>query len=193
MKLTNRQQRLFDFVKWYHASQLRKYTGDPYWTHLFSVADIASKYKIKFGTEISLCHDLLEDTECTYNQLVDFLFHLRYPAVDAVFIGNSVHELTDQYTHYKYPNMNREARKHAEAERLIGISANSQSVKYADIIDNTSSIVQYDPGFAAIYLPEIGKIIYRMNKGVPVLYARCVETYEKACESLKINPHVQSV
>ena len=189
MELTNRQQRLFDFVKEQHREQKRKYTGIPYWHHLRDVAYTMSYYpSVTFGIEIAMCHDLLEDTDCRSSALREFMMKVGYSGEDAGFILHGVKELTDQFTHEAYPEMNRKARKDAEAERLINISANSQSVKYADIIDNTSSIVQYDPGFARVYLCEIGKKIYLMNKGNPDLHNRCLEVYETACESLKINP-----
>lgn len=191
MKLSNRQTRLFDFVKEQHGEQKRKYTGFPYWHHLRDVAYTISYYpSVAFGVEIAMCHDLLEDTDCNYIGLLTKLSKLGYLMHDAAFIANGVQELTDQFTHEAYPEMNRKARKDSEAQRLVSISANSQSVKYADIIDNTTSIAEHDPGFAKVYLPEIGKIIYRMDKGHPDLHKRCLEVYESACETLKINPHV---
>lgn len=190
MELTNRQQRLFDFVKEQHGDQKRKYTGAPYWTHLWDVAEIVSHYpQVVMGIEIALCHDLLEDTLCTSGVLDEALITAGYSHwSERAIVIIDVSYLTDEYTSESYPEFNREKRKELEAKRLTKIPGNTQSVKYADIIDNTGSIVQYDPGFARVYLCEIGKKIYLMNKGNPDLHNRCLEVYETACESLKINP-----
>lgn len=45
------------------------------------------------------------------------------------------------------------------------ISVNSQSIKYCDLIDNTKSIVQHDPGFAKVYLKEKFDLLQAMDKG----------------------------
>lgn len=186
MKLTNRQRSLFEFVKDYHGDQIRKYTGASYWTHLWDVAEIISHYpNVEMGIEIALCHDLIEDTKCTSKILDEFLLANGYTVWrERMIIIRDVSHLTDEYTHEAYPELNRERRKNLEAKRLSHIPANAQSVKYADIIDNTSSIVKYDPGFAKVYLSEIGKKIYQMNKGEKELYAKCLECYESALNTL---------
>lgn len=186
MKLTERQNQLLEFVKTQHGEQKRKYTGLPYWTHLLSVAEIVSEYKSVLGVEIALCHDLIEDTKCTREELDTFLKGIKYDYEERVIIVNDVIHLTDQYTHEAYPDLNREARKNLEAARLVDISSNAQTVKYADIIDNTSSIVKYDPGFARVYLKEINKKIYKMNRGNPKLYKTCLECVEMACKTLRL-------
>ncbi|MCE7039211.1 HD domain-containing protein [Dyadobacter sp. CY312] len=186
MKISSRQTRLFYFVKAAHGEQKRKYTNLPYWTHLWSVAEIVSGYPdIEMGIEIALCHDLLEDTPCTSKELDEYLLDNGYHDwQDRMKIVRDVSHLTDEYTSETYPELNRATRKNLEAKRLIGITPNAQSVKYADIIDNTSSIVQYDLGFAKVYLQEISAKIYKMDKGNPDLYKRCLETVENAVNNL---------
>ena len=41
-----------------------------------------------------------------------------------------------------------------ETERLAHISPRAKKIKQADIVGNTLTIVERDPKFAAIYLPE---------------------------------------
>ncbi len=70
LELTERQWALFDYVKEMHGGQKRKYTGAPYYTHLLSVADRVEQYvQNGYETEIALCHDLIEDTECSLADL----------------------------------------------------------------------------------------------------------------------------
>lgn len=188
MKLTNRQTNLLHFVKEQHGDQKRKYTLAPYWTHLMSVAELVSEYPdIEMGVEIALCHDLAEDTKCKFYQLNEFLLNNGYGSeTERHVILRDVTHLTDVFTSEAYPALNRAARKSEEAQRLISISPNAQSVKYADIIDNTSSIVKHDPGFAKVYLKEIEGKIPKMDKGNPELYARCLDVFDKAVKQLEL-------
>ncbi|MNR01721.1 hypothetical protein D3C85_1175390 [compost metagenome] len=61
-----------------------------------------------------------------------------------------------------------------EADRLATISPNSQSIKYCDLIDNTKSIIKYDPSFANIYLKEKADMLEVMNKGDLDLYTKAL-------------------
>jgi (p)ppGpp synthase/HD superfamily hydrolase len=171
MELTERQERLFEFVKEQHGSQVRKYVGTPYWNHLWSVAELASTYvKHPLVKEIALCHDVIEDTKCTIDDLFTRLGECQYDRMEAIDICGGVMDLTDQFTKEKFPTLNRAQRKQKEAERLGSISKLSQSIKYADLIDNTSTIVQYDHGFAKVYLSEKRVILNEMRSGNIDLY-----------------------
>ena len=44
LELDDKQKLLFEFVKFHHEGQVRKYTGEPYHNHLLSVATIASEH-----------------------------------------------------------------------------------------------------------------------------------------------------
>lgn len=173
--LTNTQLHLLEFVKDKHFDQVRKYTGEPYYFHLVSVADILSEYKL--GTpyiEAALCHDLFEDTECTQDELQDTLFSLGYSSGDIAKIINLVGDLTDVYTKGNFPTMNRVKRKISEAKRLAGTLPESQTIKYADFIDNARSITEYDVGFARVFLKEKFDLLSVMNRGDFRLYMRAL-------------------
>lgn len=172
MEWTSQQKALLDFVKSWHGDQKRKYTGAPYWTHLVSVATIVKPYAPE-GVEIALCHDLFEDTSCSEDELMAFLPEAGYHKKTAEMILRGTLELTDQFIPKAYPDLNRKARKQREAARLGKISALAQTVKYADLIDNSSSIVEHDPGFARIYLDEKQDILQVMRAGHPELLRIC--------------------
>lgn len=174
MELSDRQWRLFDFVKDMHGNQKRKYTGAPYYTHLLSVADLVERFvKNGFETEIALCHDLIEDTACSLADLSSKLIDLGYGIDEDEIILSGVDDMTDKYTHEKYPALNRAQRKELEGVRIIGSRPIAQTVKYADIMDNISSVAEHDPGFARIYAREIDGYIWQTDKGNPQLYAEC--------------------
>lgn len=174
MTLTPQQNKLLQFVQKQHGAQLRKYTNEPYWNHCVSVAEIAAPHLPNtFAVEVALCHDLFEDTQCTFQSLYNNLVEFDYSREDAYDICTWTKQLTDVFTSESHSYMNREKRKAAEAERLGLISPLAQSVKYADLIDNTSSIVQHDKGFAKIYLKEKERILSHMTGGDVALRSAC--------------------
>lgn len=179
--LTERQFALLDFVKSQHGSQERKYTKEPYWKHLVSVAEIVQKYTTdEFSLEVALCHDLFEDTSCTEFDLSAELLKIGYKHPLAMKIVEGVWALTDVYTSSAYPSINRAERKRTEALRLGSIPAFAQTIKYADLLDNTESIVQYDLSFARVYLREKQQILEQMKNGDTQLYNLC-------CQKLKLS------
>lgn len=179
MKLNDKQTLLFEFVKTKHKDQKRKYTGEPYFNHLHNVAEIVSLHEMGC-IEIALCHDLFEDTDCTFNELYKKLTDIGYDRKTSYDICSCVNELTDVFTSEEYPYLNRGKRKENEANRLGKISRISQTVKYADLIDNTSSITEHDKDFAKVYLKEKEAILKVMNQGNQILYTICRKVLEKA-------------
>ena len=171
---TTQQYEVAAFIMFQHNGQVRKYTGDPYWMHPMDVATTFAQYdNTAGGIEIALCHDLLEDTACSSLELFHFLTTMDYSMELAGFICKGVEELTDVYTKEAFPEYNRKKRKQLEAERLATISSVAQSVKYADFLDNTKSIVENDPHFAKIYLKEKQVALSYMDKGNTALRQLC--------------------
>jgi (p)ppGpp synthase/HD superfamily hydrolase len=174
MQLTPRQQQLLEFVKQQHGEQKRKYTGEPYWHHPLAVASRFEHYCGLPLVEIALCHDLFEDTQCNEALLTNTLYSIGYEALDVIRIVNGVKDLTDQFTPSAYPDFNRSRRKLKEAMRLCQIADHIQSIKYADMIDNTKSIIQYDPNFAKVYLEEKRQLLHYMRNGdIELLIEAC--------------------
>jgi (p)ppGpp synthase/HD superfamily hydrolase len=180
LELTERQWALFDYVKEMHGPQKRKYTGAPYYTHLLSVADRVEQYvQNGYETEIALCHDLIEDTACSLADLSSKLMSLGYNVEEDVEILAGVDDLTDKYTHERYPDLNRAQRKRLESVRIIASRPIAQTVKYADIIDNITSVIEHDPGFARVYASEIDNYLWKIDKGNRDLYIECCRVFEQ--------------
>jgi (p)ppGpp synthase/HD superfamily hydrolase len=165
MNLNPKQEIFLEFVKEKHGEQKRKYTGEPYWYHVVTVADITSKFQDGL-IEIAFGHDLLEDTECSESELEAKLLSIGYDLLSSDYIIQGIIDLTDVYTPEDYPELNRLQRKNLEAERLANIHPDSQTVKYADIIHNVQSIVEYDKGFAKKYLIEKKMILDKINNSL---------------------------
>ena len=176
---SDQQLRLLEFVKEQHGDQKRKYTGVPYWHHLVAVAQTMIEHE-PAGVEIALCHDLFEDTPCKRESLYAVLKQLDYPPSSIEVIIGCVEELTDQFTHQNYPDLNRKERKKLEAQRLSKISPLAQTVKYGDLIDNSRSLSDEDPSFATVYLAEKKNILKVMRAGKPALLALCESVVQNA-------------
>ena len=141
------------------VKQVRKYTGEPYIVHPAEVVSILHQYGATLEQlAAGWLHDTVEDTGVTQGVIL----HEFGPIV-----GEYVFWLTDQT---KPADGNRATRKKMDADRLALAPPEVQSIKYADLISNTKSIVAHDPGFAKTYLPEKAYLLSVMNKGNPHLY-----------------------
>jgi len=147
--------------------QKRKYSGEPYWVHTDAVAmavtEVGASDEVIAAAHL---HDVLEDVAPllphTYNEKV-----IRDNFGDKV--TQFVIELTDVFTKENYPKKNRKERKALEAQRLGTISPEAMTVKLADLINNTASIVENDPDFARTYLSEKLTILPYLSDGSPPL------------------------
>lgn len=141
------------FARAAHAGQVRKYTGNPYVDHLAEVAGIVSAVAPEEYREamvaVAWLHDCMEDQGVEYEDLSDMF---------GPDIARGVLMLSDLETG------NRAARKAASRFRLQVAAGWVQTIKCADLISNTSSIVKHDPKFAVTYLAEKRALLEVMTK-----------------------------
>ena len=52
-----------------------------------------------------------------------------------------------------------------DRDKLAGVSAEAQTIKYADLISNGKDIMQNDPKFAKVYMKEKADLLRVMTKG----------------------------
>lgn len=179
------------FVIEAHKDQRRKFADEPYVAHLERVMGICRDYLPQIDVlSAALMHDLLEDTEVKREQIRIFLEPL-VNASEAARILMLVEELTDVYTHDRYPSWNRRKRKTKEAERISHTSADAQTIKYADIIDNCQDILNSDPDFAWKFLHECRQLIQVMTKGNQQLRLVARDMVEKQLQAAQVpgQPH----
>lgn len=158
-----------------HGDQKRKYVGDPYVTHTFRVADIVKEHGGDDAMVMAaLLHDVLEDTPTTEMELLTRMMEITDPK-ESMEVIKLVKDLTDVFTKENYPDVNRKGRKEMEAMRLGKISPKSQTIKYADLLDNGKDILKNDPKFAKVYLSEKETILKYMDKGNQTLYRKCLD------------------
>jgi len=178
-------EQIKDFADRAHGEQKRKYTPERYIVHPVRVMETCKEYTNDVAIlAAALLHDVLEDTPITRDEIKAFLVTLLDPG-KAERAVKLVEELTDQFIHKNYPQWNRRKRKQKEAERLATISADGQTIKYADIMDNSAEIVNEDNDFAHVYLFECMAILKKIDKGDKRLYHRAIELLEKCIGQLK--------
>lgn len=158
-----------DFADSAHDGQTRKYTPDRYIVHPIRVMECLRTYTDKLPIlSAALLHDVLEDTPVTSAELADFLKSIM-SLEDALTTLRLVEELTDVYVKAEYPHLNRGMRKSRELDRFSRTSPDAQTIKYADILDNSREIAVRDMHFAPRYLEESLAILKVAYKGNPKL------------------------
>jgi guanosine-3',5'-bis(diphosphate) 3'-pyrophosphohydrolase len=175
---------VYDFADKAHAGQRRKYAPDPYIVHPKRVMETCRQYGATLPMlAAALLHDVLEDTDVDQTQMRDFL-NQTMPADDAKRTLGLVIELTDVYIKSDYPQWNRRTRKEKELERLAATSAEAQTIKYADILDNAREIGANDPDFAPRFLRECRAILKRADKGDRALHEIATNTVQSSLDAL---------
>ena len=141
--------------------QKRKYTGEPYFVHPAEVARIVAEVPGSTPEMVAAAwlHDVVEDTGCTYTDI-----HMNFGIDVATLVG----WLTDVS---KPEDGNRATRKAMDRAHSAAAPAEAQTVKLADLISNSRSIVQHDPAFAKTYLEEKRMLLEVMTKGDATLMA----------------------
>ena len=172
------------FARDSHGDQRRKYRDEAYVNHPIRVMGICRQYNQTLPVAAAaLLHDVLEDTTVSSEEMLDFLDHVMAPG-DARHTMMLVKDLTDIYTHAAYPQWNRRARKAKESERLGKSHPDAQTIKYADIIDNSNDIVGSGDDFGPTFLHECEAVLKKMKSGNPELYKLALETVHSVLQSL---------
>jgi len=161
--------RALDLIYEAHKTQKRKYTNEAYIIHPISVAMIVNTVT---ESEDVLCaalfHDLLEDTMISANHIErEFGQNIR----------NIVQELTDNNN-----DGNRKVRKMHYHMQISNSCDSTQTIKLADMIDNSRSIALLDTSFAKFYMKEQETLLSHIHLGNNVLYQiidKIITTYFK--------------
>lgn len=157
-----------EFMVRAHGKQPRKYTGEPYAVHPACVARmVAEKGAPEHAVIAALLHDVLEDT-------------LAKPSEIHTLFGADVLDLVLQVTDVsRESDGNRAMRKGIDREHYAKASPWGQSIKLADMIDNTRTILLHDSGFAAIYMVEKRELLKVLTRGHSDLYRDAKRTVDE--------------
>ncbi|MBU6518922.1 MULTISPECIES: HD domain-containing protein [Pantoea] len=160
------------------AGQRRKYTDEPYIVHPAAVAELVrSVSDDEAMIAAAWLHDTVEDTASTLQDIEEHF-------------GTRVAHLVDMLTDSAQPQAkNRTARKLAHFRHTAEASPEAQTIKLADIIDNTRAIVQFDPNFARVYLVEKQIQIQLLQQGDRRLWQQANHIIEQGIAQLAKPPY----
>jgi guanosine-3',5'-bis(diphosphate) 3'-pyrophosphohydrolase len=128
------------FARHVHKDQKRKYTNEPYSGHLAEVAGIVGTVTDSpEALAAAWLHDTVEDQHVDLRVIAQ-----RFGGT----VAHGVEALSDVEAG------NRAEREAASRQRLHAAAPWIQTIKVADIISNSSSIMLHDPDYAPKYLAE---------------------------------------
>lgn len=143
-----------------HADQKRKYTGEDYSNHPLEVVKILICHSELCFDHLAaaLLHDVVEDCGVTYRQLYD-----KFGFTTTCL----VYWLSDKS---RPSDGNRAIRKEIDKSHIAKAPPEAKTIKLADLISNTISIVEHDPKFAKIYVKEKEELLKVLKEGDPTLW-----------------------
>ena len=169
-------KKALEFASDAHNGQTRKYTGEPYIVHPIEVMELVRE--VIDDPEVlaaALLHDVVEDCPVSIKDIEDKF-------------GPRVASMVDDLTDVSKPeDGNRATRKELDRQHSAKASPDAQSVKLADLISNSMSIVKDDPNFAKVYMKEKALLLGVLTKGNPQLFslaAKIVENYNKGVKKM---------
>jgi len=154
--------RIFAIAAHSAASHVRKYTGEPYWTHPEHVAATVATVSGVTDHMIAAAwlHDVVEDTGVDTELIVSEF-------------GPDVATLVAWLTDVSTPaDGNRAARKAMDRAHIARAPCTVHTIKLADICSNVESIMLHDPVFAKTYMAEKRLMLDVMPHADAVLMAR---------------------
>ena len=154
-----------------HGEQKRKYTGEPYILHPLAVAEIVSQVSDSDNAIIAaILHDVIEDTAVTFPEICEEF-------------GFIVATMVDWLTDKSRPcDGNRAARKKIDREHLAKASPVIKTIKLADLIHNSESILEHDPKFSKVYMGEKRLLLEALKEGDSTLLKQATDIVNKYYE-----------
>lgn len=171
----------YAFAKKAHEGQVRRYTDEPYIVHPVAVAKaVATVTDDCDMIAAALLHDVVEDCDVTFGDLYTAEFGFRA-------IG-FVKELTE---FSKSNDGNRAFRKELDRRYLSRVTPQSKTIKLADMIHNSVSIIEHSKGFAPIYIGEMELLLCVLKEGDATLWkqanAICLKyRYDKKFNEIEV-------
>lgn len=160
-----------EFVKKKHEGQVRKGSGEPYYTHPLAVSYIVAAKKTSKKLEelivAAILHDTLEDTETTFGELADQFTPL---------VASLVLELTNDPEQVKAMG-----KLEYQKRKMVGMSSYGLLIKLADRLHNLS-----DSPTAKTVRDSVELIAYlQQNRILSKSHYRLIEDIENICRKLQ--------
>lgn len=163
----------YQFAKKAHEGQKRKYSGEPYINHPIEVMQTVSTVPhTDRMLAAALLHDVQEDCGVRNSQIAEEF---------GPFVAMFVDDLTDVS---KPEDGNRAKRKEIDRDHTAKALPFSKTIKLADLISNSRSIVKHDKDFARVYIKEKELLLGVLTEGDATLYAQAKQIVEEAKKEL---------
>jgi (p)ppGpp synthase/HD superfamily hydrolase len=150
--MTMKLQQAIEIAAYYHRDQVRKHTGEPYIVHPMAVMGRVAGRVDTDGLIAAVLHDTVEDTDLTFD------------AIERVFGGTVVRMVAALTDPPVQKGLNRAGRKALTRQRYASvvdadIRHTVYTIKVADLLDNTTTLAQYDPEFFPKYRGEAMQLL----------------------------------
>ena len=147
-----------EFAKLAHHGQ-KRLSGEPFVNHPMAVAKTLQTWHLDETTVVAgLLHDTVEDTDVTIADI-----HQEFGGYIAAWVS----DLTDVS---KPEDGNRASRKAIDLQHTARALPPAKTIKLADLIDNSKSILERDPNFAVYYMKEKRALLEVLKEGDKTLY-----------------------
>lgn len=159
---------LFAFEKHSEIGQKRKYSGRHYIVHPAAVADLVREVPhTQQMLAAAWMHDTVEDTTATLEEIHEIF-------------GKEISALVEMLTDISKPeDGNRRTRKEMDRRHTAKASPQGKTIKLADLIHNSKSIISEDPGFAKVYMQEMMDLLEVLKEGDSTLWKRAYRITQK--------------
>ena len=147
----------------------RKYTGEDYIHHPIAVADIVRT--VEHTPEMVAAahlHDVVEDTIRTMEDIRE---------VFSETVSNYVEFLTNPSK--EFPELSRKVRKEMDRLSLAEAPADVHTIKVADLIHNSVSIIEHDKHFAKLFVVEMEALLDTLVGADEILMKRARDIVKK--------------
>ena len=173
----NLVEKAYIFAMAAHAAvgQKRKYTGEDYIVHPVEVSNIirVCDHVNDEMLAAALLHDVVEDTQVPLS-LIKKEF------------GRCVAILVEGLTDISKPeDGNRAIRKEIDRKHTAKQCPACKTIKLADLISNSRSILKYDKDFAKVYLKEKKALLEVLTEGDTYLWIEANQIVEQGLKELK--------
>lgn len=161
-----------------HRGTMRRGKDEPYLNHPVAVCLKITRYAGKEYYDANtlaaaILHDAWEDEGATLEEIVEATNE------DVAGLVRQVSKVS------KKEDGNRATRQQLDLDHYAKAEARAQTIKVADVDDNSYDVVDIDPKFAKRYLPEQRAKLDVLTKACPKLRAKAYRTLEKAEKKLE--------
>jgi len=127
-----------------HKGQYRKKNGRPFISHPLEVLRyiaVDDKYGDEISAVIAVLHDVVEDCAASDSDADRSVLSDEIRSKFGPMVTIGVEQLTNEYTHSRYPETNRKVRKKLEMTRLSLTDPRTKTIKLYDRLVNIQDMV----------------------------------------------------